>query len=235
MKAGPPPSSTETQSAPATLQMPEPFRLKDCTLVAIATGRRAQNLKELRDQLLNIPQSSLFHHFWGGLLSPGFEEQTYVNDLAEWVFTSLHDQVLAERLAVIDPSMYPDPETMRTALVETVESHLDDLAELKWVPTDRQFHFLRAQMVVFDTQRHFQTPAELAAVLNDLSSGSVFYHLIDARQRNPDGVDDFRAWLGAFGQTSAALHEALAGLDPYFRTLQELRTLLAQQFQAHTS
>jgi hypothetical protein len=32
----------------------QPFAVRDCTLAAIATGRRAQNLRELRENLLTI-------------------------------------------------------------------------------------------------------------------------------------------------------------------------------------
>src|SRR5687767_14391939 len=40
----------------------EPFVVKDCTLVAIATGRRAQNLRELRDQLQIVHPGSIYYH-----------------------------------------------------------------------------------------------------------------------------------------------------------------------------
>ena len=43
--------------------VPGPFAIKDCALVALATGRRAQNLRELRDQVMEIHAGSLFHHF----------------------------------------------------------------------------------------------------------------------------------------------------------------------------
>ena len=36
--------------SPATTQIP-PFTIKDCALVQIATGVRAQNVRELRDRL----------------------------------------------------------------------------------------------------------------------------------------------------------------------------------------
>ena len=52
----------------------EPFSVKDCALVTIATGKKAQNLKEMREHLLNIHLGSVYHHFWGGLLRPRFDE-----------------------------------------------------------------------------------------------------------------------------------------------------------------
>lgn len=46
--------------------MPEPFAVKDCALIAIGTGERAQNLRELRDRLLTTHPACIYHHFWGG-------------------------------------------------------------------------------------------------------------------------------------------------------------------------
>ena len=84
----------------------EPFFVKDCALVTIATGKKAQNLKEMREHLLNIHLGSIYHHFWGGLLRPRFDEPEYNNDFAEWVHHALQDNILAERLSVIDPDPF---------------------------------------------------------------------------------------------------------------------------------
>ena len=52
----------------------EPVFVKDYALVTIATGKKAQNLKEMREHLLNIHLGSVYHHFGGGLLRPRFDE-----------------------------------------------------------------------------------------------------------------------------------------------------------------
>jgi hypothetical protein len=59
-----------------------------------------------------------------------------------------------------------------------------------------------------------------------LSIGSIYYHVIDARRREPQREDDIRAWLQQFGDQYAVLCDRLAGLDPYFITLTELRRAL---------
>ena len=73
----------------------EPFSVKDCALVTIATGKKAQNLKEMREHLLNIHLGSIYHHFWGGLLRPRFDDPEYNNDFAEWVRHALQDNIHA--------------------------------------------------------------------------------------------------------------------------------------------
>jgi hypothetical protein len=211
-----------------------PFFVKDCALVALATGQKAQNLKELRDNLQRVESSSLYYHFWGGLLNAGFEEREYGNDFAEWVRHSLHDAVLAERLGVIDPSDFANLELMRQRLIDIIEERLDETEALTWVPVDRQFQFIRSQIVVFDTDRSAQTPEQLADIIPKLPASSVFYHFIDARQRLSGSQDDFRAWLSAWGDRYGDLQRKLAAIDPYFTSLYELRNEVARTFAGLT-
>ena len=104
----------------------EPFSVKDCALLTIATGKKAQNLKEMRDHLLNIHIGSIYHHFWGGLMRPGFHEPEYNNDFAKWVHDALQDHILAERLSVVNPAAFADLESLREALLEVIEQRLDE-------------------------------------------------------------------------------------------------------------
>ena len=130
----------------------EPFSVKDCALVTIATGKKAQNLKEMREHLLTIHLGSIYHHFWGGLLRPRFDEPEYNNDFAEWVHHALQDNILAERLSVIDPDPFVNLESLRQELLEVIEQRLDEIETVTWAKPDMQFHFVRSQMVVFDTR-----------------------------------------------------------------------------------
>jgi hypothetical protein len=63
-----------------------------------------------------------------------------------------------------------------------------------------------------------------------MSLGSIFYHFIDARQRNQDGVDDFRNWLMGFGGKYEALCQQIKCIDPYFAPLSRLRDELTDAF-----
>ncbi len=210
----------------------DPFVVKDCSLVAIATGRKAQNLREMRDHLQDVHQGSIYYHFWGGLLRPKFDDPQFNNDFAIWSHYALHDNVLAERLAVIDPTDFLDLDSLRQELIEVIEQRLEEIGDPMWVPVDRQFHFVRSQIVVFHTGILIKNPEELAEVVPEMSLGSVFYHFIDARRRSPFGVDDFRAWLTDLGGVYDEVCKSLAGVDPYFVTLTELRHQLASVFES---
>lgn len=208
------------------------FCIKDCALVAVATGRKARLLQEFRHELGGIPISSLYHHFWGGLLQPRFEEREYNNDFAAWVRHGIHDSVLAERLAALDPTRYRDLEALRREIIEMVDARMDEVEHLTWARATQQFEFISSQIVIFDTRRRVEHPAELAETIGHLSTSSIFYHFIDARRRVEDGSDDFSEWLRSFGEQTEELCEQLAAVDPYFGSLSELRAQLARLFSS---
>jgi hypothetical protein len=49
----------------------EPFAVKDCALLVVATARRAENLKELRDNLLTSALTASTTISGAGFCSPG--------------------------------------------------------------------------------------------------------------------------------------------------------------------
>lgn len=215
-------------------QAPENFAIKDCALLTIATGRRIYTLGELRDSLAGISTDSIYHHFWGGLLQPRFEEREYNNDFAAWVRHGLHDGALAERLAVVDPREYADLEELRQELVELVDERLDEEEFLHWVRATRGFEFMRAQIVVFATDKFLRTPSELRDLLPTLPISSIFYHFIDAHRRTASHADDFSLWLEHFGEEGQRLRKQLACIDPYFVSLTETRDQLIEVFAPET-
>ncbi|MBP8646589.1 MAG: hypothetical protein KBH99_10790 [Syntrophobacteraceae bacterium] len=213
--------------------MTDPFAVKDCALIAISTGEYAQNLREMRDRLVTVHPGCIYHHFWGGMLQPRFDEPEYMNDFAAWAWRGLHDTGLAERLALIDPTHYMDIEDLRRELAEVVEERLDESEMVPWSRSGQFFHFARSQIVVFDTQLRISNPRELQERIGQMSLGSVFYHFIDARRRVPGGKNDFSAWLTDLDEDWSELAKVLAGVDPYFTTLEELRRELEEILKAY--
>lgn len=214
------------------------FTLKDCALIALATGKRAQNLRELREHLREIDPACIYYHFWGGLLRPRFDDPEYHNDFAIWVAHSLHNKVLAERLAVIDPVAFKTLEDLRNELIETIEEYLDETEFPAWSKSDDQFEFIRSQIVVFHTHISIREPVEFQKILSTMSVGSVFFHFVDARRRNERPIDDFQNWLLNFGTEYQDLCSAIDCIDPYFSPLtklrDELRAVFANYFQGKT-
>ncbi len=205
-----------------------PFAVKDCALISIATGVRVQTLRELKDKLSTVHPGSIYYHFWGRLLLPRFEETEYHNDFASWVYQELRDDVLAERLAAVDPLEFSDIDDLRNELIEIIEERLDELEYIPWAKSE--FHFKRAQIVVFDTHHRIHDPKELAQIVPKMTLSSIFYHFIEARRRTPEHIDDFRSWLLGFDGKYKGLCQNLASIDPYFTPLSTLREKLIEVF-----
>ncbi|MBR9976862.1 MAG: hypothetical protein KFH87_02135 [Bacteroidetes bacterium] len=203
-----------------------PFSFKDCALSAIATGRRAQTLRELRDHIQQVQPDSIYYHFWGGRLQPQFDEPEYNNDFAGWVRHALRDHSTAEQLAVIDPTEFESLEDLRAEIIEVIEARLYEQEMVPWSKPDEKFSFIRSQIVVFDRHHSLEDPARLGDEIPHTTTSSIFYHFIDARRRSPKGRDDFSNWLEGFGDRYVGLIERLADVDPYFSTLSELRNQL---------
>ena len=213
-------------------QKKSPFAVKDCALITIASGIKVQNLKEFATALKDVPLGSIYHHFWGRLLRALFDEPEYNNDFASWASRGLHDTSLAEQLSMVIPTDYKDLEGLRQEMVEVVEQRLDESEFVPWAKADQQFHFLKSQIVVFDTGIRYDHPAELVPQISKLSTGSIYYHFIDARNRTDERYDDFSSWLNGFdGDEFEELTQNLCGMDPYFSSLKEIRLNVSTIFQ----
>lgn len=210
-----------------------PFTVKDCALLAIATGLRAQNLRELCKLVEQVDTACIYYHFWGGLLRPHFDSPEFPNDFATWARDSLHDSALAERLAIITPSDFETLGDLQRELVDVLEERLDDSEYVPWAKVDKQFHFIHSQIVIFDAGLRVEKPEDLKLIVPHLSSGSIFYHFIDARRRLEGKQNDFSAWLAGFDGAYESLVSELDGLDPYFSSLTEIRARLLPIFARH--
>ena len=211
--------------------MNSPFAVKDCALIAIATGERAQNLRELRDGLASAHPGCIYHHFWGILLRPSSHNLEHRNDFAAWVHHGLHDRAMAERLAVVDPLDFDDLEGLRREVIEVIEQRLDETDWKSWAKAKQQFHFIRSQIVVFDTGITISEPGQLKDLISHLAVGSIFFHFLDARLRTQSRNDDFTEWLMGFGGKYIHWTEKLATVDPYLKSLTELRLQVAKVMQ----
>ena len=219
----------------STNTVSKPFLIKDAALIALATGKRARNLREMAELLRDIDHNCLYYHFWGGLLRPRFHEPEYQNDFATWTAQSLRDKALAERLSVIDPVSAGTLEDLRDTLLDAIHEHLETEEFPVWARKDDQFEFIRFQIVVFNTDMVLEHPSDLVEALPRMSLGSIFYHFIEGRRRNENDLDDFRNWLKVFGDTYEALDNAIAGISPYFSSLQGLRQDLSEVFKNYFS
>jgi hypothetical protein len=224
---------TETKSSaqPAL----RPFNIRDCALVTMSTGFRAQTLRELRDGLSAVHEDSIYHHFWGRLLQSRFDEPEYSNDFAAWARHGLHEKALAEKLAVIDPIEFNSIDDVRSEVIEIVEERLDETEFIPWARADQMFHFVTSKLIILDTGLVVNSPAELSDALGKIPMGSIYYHFIDARRRNDSRCDDFSNWLSEGDGKYKELEAQLMAHDPFFSSLHTIRNDVINIFKEYTS
>ena len=215
--------------------MATPFFVKDCALAVIATGESAESLIQLKEALARVPTSSIYYHFWGGRLRSEFAHPEFHNDFALWTHIHLHDNILSEKLGILDPIEYANLDDLRRTIIDLIEDRLEEIEYILWSQRESRFHFLRSSIIIFDTPIKASHPSELKGIIPNLTSNSIFYHFIDARTRTKDGTDDFTTWLLNFKDDFPELIAKIRQIDPYFLSLTEIRQRLSELLNEHFS
>jgi hypothetical protein len=206
-----------------------PFEIKDCALlIRMSELPAAMNLRELRERIASCHPDVLFHHFCETPLVPSFDLPDYRNDFAIWAKRRLGDDVLAERLGMIDPYSLPTLDDLRAATLEVIDDRLSEVSMIPWARRGQEFHFMQSITIVFDTGKRITHPDELFSAVGGMTNSSIYFHVLEARRRNTASLDDFSAWLmGYDGQWSHYI-QAIESIDVTFFTLPELRRKLIE-------
>jgi hypothetical protein len=213
-----------------TAKRPEPFRVKDCSLIIRMGGvDPAANLRELRQRITVCPLESLYHHFCETHIRATFDDPEFRNDIAVWASHHLRDRPLAERLGALNPYEFETLEALRERVLEILDQRLSEVSWVPWSPLQYAFRFMRAATVIFDTGVRLRGPEDLLRRLPRMSPSTLYFHFIEARRRTGARLDDFSAWLQELPSPPRGVIDALARVDFYFLTLPELRRQLLRE------
>ena len=108
-------------------EMESPFEFRQCISILRSTGKKAANLKELREIIATVSDDSVFHHTYQYFLKEHILE--YTNDFAHWAGESLEERALAEQLSNIDPYTCETISDLRAAIVSVIDSYLEVFPE----------------------------------------------------------------------------------------------------------
>lgn len=201
-----------------------PFQVKDCGLLVRMSGLTpAINLRELRERIAACSENVLYHHFCETQLRPAFDHPDYRNDFAVWAKWYLSDRVLAERLGILDPFSMSSLEELRAVTLDIIDERLSEVVVIPSAAQGDEFFFLETTTVVFDTGDRVTNPRDLGKAIKGMTTGSVYYHFLEARRREPVGRDDFSTWLKGEEKKNAKYIRALESIDFYFHTLNNLK------------
>jgi hypothetical protein len=208
----------------------EPFALYDCSLARYAVGRSCTNLRELLDAIRTVPEMVLEHHMMRCALDDHFDLYEFPNDLARWCWEALGDQMLAEKLSLLDPYDQPSIAAVRATLVNTIEERQWEMEQTRDCRPGLELHLVGSRLVAYDTGERFPTPAALSEALPRLSARSFYYHVHAAHRRNQPPSDDFSAWLEGIGAERCVVAR-LRKINFYVLNLSQLRHEFTEAFR----
>ncbi|MBI3014783.1 MAG: hypothetical protein HYY65_06940 [Candidatus Tectomicrobia bacterium] len=194
--------------------MGPPFEFYSETGIRIWTGIKADNLKSLLEAVRTVSGSAIFYHMHHSLFRRHFTTSDYMNDFARWVFLTQNQEVLAEKLASIDPWEYNTVREVREVLVDYLGRHIGEGERFDRIPAGSEFFFLEQRSALFPTGLVAANLKEFLSCLKYASRNSLFFHLVEARIRLGRKSNDFSEWLGdSLGESELA--RRIASISPY--------------------
>ncbi|MBP1733394.1 MAG: hypothetical protein H6Q55_3823 [Deltaproteobacteria bacterium] len=205
-------------------QTVQSFDFRACISVLKSTGKKARNLRELRDIISVVSEDCLFHHTYQYFLKGHVLE--YTSDFAHWAGESLEERALAERLANIDPYDLGSIDAVRRALVKVIDDYLLHFPEPREALAGDEFYFNETVSLVFPVGVRVKNLAEFLAAIKYVDAASIYYHFFEARMRLGSGKDDFSSWMDeTLGKTELALK--VRSIDPFMHSLEDIRRHVA--------
>jgi len=206
----------------STTAATDPFRFIACVELRQSLDQRATDERELLDRLEDVPSGSIFYHTHGYFLRHRPITTAYGNDFAAWAAVHVRDQVLAERLAVINPFEFASLEALRDELLSVVNDHLVRLSVVPRVEFGEVFHFQQSHIVEVPLGPAAATLAEFRQALAEVDASAIYYHMVEARARLGRRSGDFAEWLRtSLGMT--ALADKIERIDAYMTSLERVR------------
>lgn len=201
-----------------------PFEFRQCVSIHKSTGKKAGNLRELRDVIAEASEESIVHHNYQYFMKGHMLE--YTNDFAEWVGESLGEKALAEHLSNIDPYEYKEIGALRNELLELIDDYLDRFPNTKEAMPGDELYFNETVTLIFPVGIRTRNLAEFFAAIKYIEEDCIYYHFYEARIRLGRGSDDFSRWFeDTLGEKDLA--GKIRAVDPLMYTSEQIRTFIA--------
>ena len=205
----------------------EPFRFFTRLHLTELTGLRASTIIQLLSLLKEVPGSCIYHHTHRFLQQHQYLSPEPPNDFAYWVSDVLGEDELGELLASIDTIEYSQIRDLREKIIATLEDYLEvnPLAKLKFGRKGEEFHFIKTISFVLPTKHLAYNLPDFVKVLERITIDSIYFHIFESRLRLGKPTNDFSYWIET-SLNDKQLADEISHLDPYTRTLEDLRKTL---------
>lgn len=217
---------------PEQIKAKEPFKFYTRLHLSELTGLRATTLGQLLELIKTVSGSCIYHHTHRFLQQHQYLSPEPPNDFAYWVADVLGEDELGEILASIDTMQYSTIRALREKIVVAVEDYLKNnpLAKLKFARAGEEFHFIKSVSFVIPTNYVVYDLEGFIEVLKKITIDSIYFHIFEARLRLEKGTNDFSNWIeNSLGDKELA--DEISKLDPYTRTLENLRETLIRRIE----
>ena len=209
---------------------PKPFHFYTRLHLKELTGKKATTLEALMNILKTAPDSVVYYHTHHFLEEHQFLTPEPANDFALWVEDALDDHVLSEKLANIDTFSYSNLGALKAAILSVIGQHITENTNLRLIPGQSDFHFIKSVSVVAPTPYFASDLREFVEVLRKITIDSLYYHVFESRLRLQKISNDFSVWIrDSFGESDLA--DKIDGLVPYTSTLEAMRSLIIQNIE----
>ena len=211
----------------------ESFRFYTRLNLSELTGLKAANLTQLLNLLKEVPGSSIYHHTHRFLQQHQYLSPEPPNDFAYWITEMLGENELAERLASIDTVQFPHIRNLREKIIKTIKDYLKEnpSAKCKVAKKDEEFHFIKSVSFILPTNYIATDLREFSDILKKITIDSIYFHVFEARLRLEKETNDFSLWMENSIQNKK-LADEIARLDPYTRTLEDLRNVIVKMTES---
>jgi len=208
-----------------------PFEFKQCVSIVKSTGKKACNLRELRNIIATIDDESIFHHVYQYFLKGHILE--YTNDFSHWAGETLEERALAERMSCLDPYTLKTVSSVRKELLREIDDFLNNFPEPRDVVEGNEFYFNETVSLVFPVGVKTRNLAEFLVAIEHIDAGSIYYHFYDSRVRLGEGVmDDFSMWI-EHTLSEKELAEKIRSIDPFMHSIENIREHIKEIVEEH--
>lgn len=214
----------------------EPFKFYTRLNLSELTGIKASTISQLLECIKKVLDSCIYHHTHRFLLQHQYLSPEPPNDFAYWVSEVLGEDELGEKLSSVDTVQYSSIAALRDKIIAVVESYLksNPAAESRIARHGEEFYFINSISFILQTNYMANNLKEFLDILKKITIDSIYFHMFEARIRLGKKTNDFSNWI----ETSIGnkkLADKISNLDPYTRTLEDLRNTIIKLIEKEIS
>jgi hypothetical protein len=205
-----------------------PFYFYTSSNLVELTGEKANTLEELVTLLQQCTGSAIFYHVFQGYRERHFAIEKYHSDFAQWIFNSLDEEALAERLGSLDVRDFVTIRDFRETMLQIIIDYIHKYPQSRNQQGKTPFFLCQSVSVVMPTKYLAWSLEDFHEIIKKLGIRSIHYHLIEARLRLGIQTNDFSYWLKTSLQREK-LARRIEEIDIYLYSLEEIRGMIIQK------